>query len=215
MKRFVVLLSISFFVLVVFSSMTSAERIDVVHLKNGSIIKGTIIETIPNESIKIETADGSIFVYSMHEVTKIVKEEKKAPKTTQLRAEANRSSTVVYRANMKSPATATTLACCTGWLLPGIAQLYNEQYAKAFIFAGAGVAGWVIWNNGQRSFIQYNDEASLQTVMTGSLILTASWIISVIDANISARHIRERQRQGASLDYIPHQGLMASYNMRF
>ncbi len=48
---------------------------DVVHCKNGSVIKGTIIEQIPNESIKIQTADGNIFVYKMSEVDKMTKEQ--------------------------------------------------------------------------------------------------------------------------------------------
>lgn len=49
---------------------------DVVYLKNGSIIKGLIIEQVPNESLKIQTADGSIFVYEMDQVAKIAKEQK-------------------------------------------------------------------------------------------------------------------------------------------
>jgi len=53
------------------------EFVDVVYLKNGSIIKGLIMEQIPNESLKIQTSDGSLFVYKMEEVVKITKEEKK------------------------------------------------------------------------------------------------------------------------------------------
>lgn len=52
------------------------EYIDVVYLKNGSVIKGLIMEQIPNETLKIQTADGSLFVYKMEEVVKITKEEK-------------------------------------------------------------------------------------------------------------------------------------------
>lgn len=48
---------------------------EVVYLKNGSMIKGIIIEQVPNESLKIKTADGSIFVYKISEVEKITKEE--------------------------------------------------------------------------------------------------------------------------------------------
>ncbi|MEO8088590.1 MAG: hypothetical protein ABI763_17360 [Bacteroidota bacterium] len=48
---------------------------DVVYLKNGSIIHGTIIEQIPNESIKIQTKDKNIFVYKIDEVLKMTKEE--------------------------------------------------------------------------------------------------------------------------------------------
>ena len=47
---------------------------DVVYLKNGSVIRGIIIEQVPNESIKIETREGNIFVYKMEEVSKFTKE---------------------------------------------------------------------------------------------------------------------------------------------
>lgn len=47
---------------------------EVVYLKNGSIINGIVIEQVPNESLKIQTADGSIYVYKMSEVEKITKE---------------------------------------------------------------------------------------------------------------------------------------------
>lgn len=47
---------------------------DVVYLKNGSVIRGIIVEQVPNQSIKIETADKSIFVYKMEEIEKLAKE---------------------------------------------------------------------------------------------------------------------------------------------
>lgn len=50
------------------------ELQDVVYLKNGSIIRGTIVEQIPEQSLKIETSDGSIFVYETNEVARIAKE---------------------------------------------------------------------------------------------------------------------------------------------
>jgi hypothetical protein len=49
---------------------------DVVYLKNGSIIKGLIIEQIPDKIIKIKSGE-NLFVYTMDEVEKIVKEETK------------------------------------------------------------------------------------------------------------------------------------------
>jgi hypothetical protein len=48
---------------------------DVVYLKNGSVIRGVIIEQIPNKSIKIETADRNLFVYSMEDIEKLTKEK--------------------------------------------------------------------------------------------------------------------------------------------
>ena len=47
---------------------------DVVYLKNGSIIKGNILELLPSESVKIELLDGSIFVFEMNTVEKITEE---------------------------------------------------------------------------------------------------------------------------------------------
>ncbi len=47
---------------------------DVVELKNGAVIKGTIIEHIPNQQIKIEVADDIVFVYQMDEISKLRKE---------------------------------------------------------------------------------------------------------------------------------------------
>jgi len=49
--------------------------VDVLYLKNGSIIRGSIIEQVIGESIKIRTADGSIFVYRLDEIQKMTKEE--------------------------------------------------------------------------------------------------------------------------------------------
>lgn len=71
MKKFILS-----FVLVLSSIVMFAQgnMREVVYLKNGSVIKGVILEQIPNESIKIQTADGSIFVYPMADVEKIAKE---------------------------------------------------------------------------------------------------------------------------------------------
>ena len=43
-----------------------------VHLKNGSIIKGFVVEHNPEGNIKIQTADGSLFVYASSEVERVV-----------------------------------------------------------------------------------------------------------------------------------------------
>jgi hypothetical protein len=67
-----------FIVLFIVSSAqlaSSQTRKDIVYLKNGSVIKGTILEMVPNGNIKIETTDGSIFIYGMDEVEKTGKEE--------------------------------------------------------------------------------------------------------------------------------------------
>ena len=66
MKRYLLIL--------VFAAMTSlacGQNVNEVHLKNGSIIKGTILEMDPANNVKIQTSDGSIFIYAMSEVDAI------------------------------------------------------------------------------------------------------------------------------------------------
>lgn len=53
------------------------QMIDVVYLKNGSIVKGMIIEQVPGVSIKIKTRDDSLFIFKIEEVERITKEESK------------------------------------------------------------------------------------------------------------------------------------------
>lgn len=51
---------------------------DVVYLKDGSIIHGTITEETPGKKIKIETKDGNVFVYKMKQIDKITHSKPKA-----------------------------------------------------------------------------------------------------------------------------------------
>lgn len=64
MKR----LALSLIFLLVSALTVTVMAKDVVYLKNGSVIKGNVLEIIPEQSIKIQTYDGSIFVYRMDEV---------------------------------------------------------------------------------------------------------------------------------------------------
>ncbi len=72
MKCFVFVLCLT--VLAVSSTSAQQFRIDVVYLNDGSIIKGIIVEQIPGVSLKIKTADGSVFAINMSDVVKTGKE---------------------------------------------------------------------------------------------------------------------------------------------
>lgn len=61
-----------FGVLVGFWLIAYTSYADELHKRDGSIIKGKIVEVIPNETYKIQASDGSIFVVKAEEVTKIV-----------------------------------------------------------------------------------------------------------------------------------------------
>ena len=46
---------------------------EVVYLKNGSRIKGKVVE-MTSEQVKVEIYDGSVFVYKLDEIEKVIKE---------------------------------------------------------------------------------------------------------------------------------------------
>ncbi len=68
------LLFVSLFALFSMISFAQNGFIDVVYLKNGTIVKGMIIEQIPKKSLKIKTADERVFSYEINEVEKFTKE---------------------------------------------------------------------------------------------------------------------------------------------
>lgn len=69
-----VLCTIGALVLAVAFGFAQNDRVDAVYLKDGSIIRGTILEQVPNVSLKIETRDGSVFVLEFSRILKIQKE---------------------------------------------------------------------------------------------------------------------------------------------
>ena len=181
MKRNVFLI-LGIVVLSALDSNVFADTIDVVHLKNGSIIKGIVIETIPNETIKIRTSDGSIFVYSFDDVEKITKES--------------------FTTKLKNPYIATGIQMTTGLYLSGGGQIYNGQYLKALGFGSMHIASFYHMMSGRTM---------------GGILLVMTYVFAALDAYDSAKSINKK-RKGAittSLRYIPQQGLMASYNIRF
>lgn len=71
MKRFLCIPLLLFFMSIALSQTSR----DVVYLKNGSIVKGKITEMNPSENLKIQTSDGSLFVYSINDILKTEKED--------------------------------------------------------------------------------------------------------------------------------------------
>ena len=61
------------------SSSFAQQYEDVVYLKDGGVRRGLILEQIPNESVKLKTNYGEIFVIQMSDISRIVKEEKEMP----------------------------------------------------------------------------------------------------------------------------------------
>lgn len=63
-----------FFSLLTCISLKAQDYRDVVFLKNGSVIKGFYNELYPDDSLRLKTIDGGLFICSMEDVERIAKE---------------------------------------------------------------------------------------------------------------------------------------------
>ena len=123
MKRF--FLAFCLTGLLVQSPLFGQKIEDVIYLKNGETVRGTIIEQIPGESLKIQTPEGSVFVYTIYQIAEISREPV-------MKVEEG-----FIKAKKKNPWLASGLSC----LIPGTGQSYNDQYDKGLPQFGVAVAG--------------------------------------------------------------------------
>lgn len=78
MKKLTLLLFVMF---CLFGTMVcQSNMVDVVKLKNGNILKGVIVEQVPNEYIKLKTVDGNVWTFDTMEIAKITREEQGSSK---------------------------------------------------------------------------------------------------------------------------------------
>ena len=97
---------------------------DVVYLKNGSIIRGDIIEMVSGETVKIMTADGCVFIYDFADVEKFTKEKPMYYGRTTI--------------DKKFPWAAGIMS----YFIPGLGQFYNGEERKGWIDLGTQVGGY-------------------------------------------------------------------------
>ena len=130
MKKLYTIIALMFVITI---SKAQTSDADVIYLKNGSIIKGTIIEQIPNESIKLKTKDGNIFVFKMDELTKMTKESEVTSKKDSLGS--NKTSTRKY---LKSKyLTSNYFGVYLGGSIPrGIYAQFNNNATDGFAKSG-------------------------------------------------------------------------------
>ena len=162
---------------------------DVVYLKNGGIVRGTVIEQVTGKSLKIVRFDGKAFRYKMKEIDKISKE-------TVMRMHAI--------GKKKNPMVALGLS----FPIVGAGQFYNGQYTKGIIQLGAAIAGlgFTLSASGDNYNLENDagnvDEDSDDWMnVPGYLLLFGGAIWSLIDAPMSAKKINQ-QNQTASFGHL-------------
>jgi len=164
---------------------------DVLYLKNGSIIKGIVIEQIPNQSIKIQAKDGSIFVYNIAEVEKVTKE-----KTGNNVSDISNLNDSKY----KNPGTALLWSI----LIPGAGQFYNGQYGKGLLMLGIdAVAFAAISTYGYSTYTSYygyySSTEPTDVFYIGMAAILANSLWSILDASKSAKEIN--RKNGLALNF--------------
>ena len=176
-------LSFLAFLLLFFCSAVAQRNLqDVVYLKNGGLIRGLVFEQIPGVSLKIQTNDGSVFVYKMEEVEKITKE-------TIIKGNQNSNSEWSY----KEPVVSWLLS----FLIPGVGQMYNGQVGKGlsmlFVYSGCiGMTAVKISGMKSASLTQYNQLKTQAHLFLGAAAITYLW--SMIDAPVYAS--RKKREEG-------------------
>ena len=181
---------------------------DVVYLKDGTIVRGTIIEQIPGESLKIQTQGGSMFLYALEEIAKIVKEpvlepeveaepDPKPDDTTDEKVKIVKVP-VLIKAKQKEP----WLAFALSFVLPGTGQFYNDQYTKGALQLGAVMAGaGLVFVGVQDNYKAWDgpwidpDQDNNRLGVPGGILWACTHLWSIIDAPLSAIRINEQSQQ--------------------
>ena len=208
-KAEVLILGVLILLLLTTSTSAKVKMIDVVHLTDGSIATGEIIESIPDVTVKIKTVDRQMVTYQFDEIEKISRVEVEYK---------NRTAPTVYAALVPIfPAGLLSfgLPVFSGW-----GQFYNGQPLKAVGFLANGFISMSLFMASE------TDTAG----MTFFGMVLGGYIVSIIDANLSARKINQLSNKkinsvklknyqpkdvSTSLNYLPNQGLTASLNFGF
>ena len=115
------------------SNVAAQQLIDVVYLKDGSVIRGIIVENIPGQSILIETFDGNRFRYRLSDVEKMTREPD--PRRAAAQQAAEQSVRTVQVGAQKSPAAAWAWS----FFIPGAGQIYNGNTGTGVLQLGLSV----------------------------------------------------------------------------
>lgn len=186
---------------------------DVVYLKDGTIVRGTIIEQIPDELLKIQTQGGSMFVYTLEDIAKIVKEPvlepeietEPDPQPDDTRAEIAKiveESMLEMKWQIIAQKKEPWLAFALSLVMPGTGQFYNDQYTKGIIQLGAVSAGaGLVFVGLQDNYKAWDgpwidpDQDNRRLALPGGILWACFHLWSVIDAPLSAIHINEQSQQ--------------------
>ena len=178
MSRFILIICTMAFLTT--TQVLAQELDDVVYLKNGGIVRGTVIEQVTGKSLKIRRFDGKVFRYKMNEIDKMSKETVIGTRTV---------------AKKKNPMVALGLS----FPIIGAGQFYNGQYTKGVIQLGATIVGLGLTlsasgDNQDQPDGNLDVDTDDWMSVPGYLLLFGGAIWSLIDAPRSANRINQQSQ---------------------
>lgn len=169
------------------------KKEDVIHMKDGRVIRGAIVEYDTNsETILVRLHDGTFQRLNKADISMMTKERP-----------------LLTGVSPKNP----TLSWGLSFLFPGTGQIYNGDVAKGIglaIFGASGVTVFLSANG-----CSFDDECNQRRRFGGALFLLA-WIGSQVEAPIKASRInRDLSRVSLGLGPQPHALGLSLANLRF
>lgn len=170
------------------TSVAASQLDDVIYLKDGTVVRGTIIDRNPGQSLKIRTADNRVLTYSVQHIFKVT-----------------RQPTATSEGRRRDPALAGCLSC----IIPGLGQFYNGDPEKGFLqfgmfSGGVAFATAVGFADFYNSFGGGSSDSSDAMFYASLGVAAFGWLWSVIDASETAKEINERnekQRHGHLMEF--------------
>jgi len=192
------------------------ERIDVVHLKNGDVLKGVIIENVPNDYVRIELQGGSIFTVKYADILKFTKENVSSPASTQPQTATmtGRTEELIqklryYEQQKKNPAVAAYLSL----LLTSTGHAYAGNWGRGLLFTVLRVGGYYLL------FTELSSRREISSV--GLLAYLVGTVVEAIDAAWEVDRYNEKlfdrimNNRTFGVNIVPHGNgaqLQISYN---
>ena len=181
------------------SPISSQEMEDVVYLRDGTSVRGTVIERTLGESLTIRGQDGSVVTYRMKEISRIVQEPVKGPEEQAVEPAQSWQRGESIGSTHKNPWLAFGLSA----LIPGTGQFYNEQPRKGLPQLGAAIAGSALVFFAARD--NYEDiygywvdpDNDDRRAVYGGVLWLGGLLWSAIDAPVSANRINRKGQEGS------------------
>jgi TM2 domain-containing membrane protein YozV len=154
-------------------SIENRVRSVFITLKNGVQIRGLFLQSTPNQSITIQTANGTTQCYTYDEIQTIRYSNKPLLP--------------------KKPGAAFV----NSLLFPGLGQFYNGQKTKGIIFSSIGGGSLAVATYCAIT-MSHKDEPFMEFFIGGisAVVFSLNYLASLIDAPISASKINKKHKNG-------------------